>query len=368
MSNNSDIDQLSSSKERVLNELMGPKRDLEDKEKMAMTKHFEQNLNNESNDLVLLGDIINETNEYQLNNTTNGKINHQMYFSSTKKNRRKMNHRRESNNNYNNNEKPNKEDIDMVDLANEVGVIENLNTQESSKINLHHLPPFKENYLDYLITAADSLIDKGEISLSYLNTKNNLKEEEDCEMESEIEEKNNELKCRNKLCSNIINPYSTSIYCKECDDEYQKGNYCFYCRTIYKKIKLKNNREWVQCYYCHKYNHTQCEAELGTYSNIGKLSQNKGFKYMCPLCKKNKVNGINKKNSNSKKKIQSIDNSSNNILYYKTKFKNKNQNENKDIFQDFIKIIELDEEANKHCNNKISNNSQCTTNNKKKNK
>ena len=43
MSNNSDIDQLSPIKERVLNELMGPKRDLEDKEKMAMTKHFEQN-------------------------------------------------------------------------------------------------------------------------------------------------------------------------------------------------------------------------------------------------------------------------------------------------------------------------------------
>ena len=43
---------------------------------------------------------------------------------------------------------------------------------------------------------------------------------------------------------------------------------------------------------------------------------------------------------------------SNDILYYKTKFKNKT--ENKDIFDDFIKVLELDEARIK--NNKSSRN------------
>ena len=57
MSTQSDI---AEKKEKALLELMGPQSDLEDKAKLAMTKHFENNGNVDSNDLVLLGDIIND--------------------------------------------------------------------------------------------------------------------------------------------------------------------------------------------------------------------------------------------------------------------------------------------------------------------
>ena len=73
MSTQSDI---AEKKEKALLELMGPQSDLEDKAKLAMTKHFENNGNVDSNDLVLLGDIINDNKQ-------------QKYFNSIKKNKRK---------------------------------------------------------------------------------------------------------------------------------------------------------------------------------------------------------------------------------------------------------------------------------------
>ena len=39
---------------------MGPKSDIEDRAKLAIAKHFDNNGNADTSDLVLLGDIINE--------------------------------------------------------------------------------------------------------------------------------------------------------------------------------------------------------------------------------------------------------------------------------------------------------------------
>ena len=192
------------------------------------------------------------------------------------------------------------------------------------------MPSFVRNYLDYLISAADNIINKGEVSIAYLNSNEEIINNEMNNVDSSEE---HELKCRNNLCNNMISPNSPSIYCKECDEEYQNGNYCIYCKTIYKHIKIKNNRDWIQCYYCHKCVHIQCEEEYGAYYNISRQSMSKGFKYICPLCRKNKTKKNLKKKTNEPP--------SNDILYYKTKFKNKT--ENKDIFADFIKVLELDE-------------------------
>ena len=95
MSTQSDI---AEKKEKALLELMGPQSDLEDKAKLAMTKHFENNGNVDSNDLVLLGDIINDNKQ-------------QKYFNSIKKNKRKTH--------SHSNMKNSQEDIEMNDLTNE---------------------------------------------------------------------------------------------------------------------------------------------------------------------------------------------------------------------------------------------------------
>ena len=299
MSTQSDI---AEKKEKALLELMGPQSDLEDKAKLAMTKHFENSGNADSNDLVLLGDIINDNKQ-------------QKYFNSIKKNKRKSH--------SHSNMKNSQEDIEMNDLTNE-------NTIKKNENLAQNLPLFKENYLDYLISAADNIINKGEVSIAYLNSTEELFPKEI------INENSNEheLKCRNNLCNNMISPNSPSIYCKECDEEYQNGNFCIYCKTIYKHLKVKNNRDWIQCYYCHKCVHIDCEEEYGAYYNISRQSMSKGFKYICPLCRKNKT---------SKKSLKKKSNepASNDILYYKTKFKNKT--ENKDIFADFIKILEIED-------------------------
>ena len=300
MSTQSDI---AEKKEKALLELMGPQSDLEDKAKLAMTKHFENNGNVDSNDLVLLGDIINDNKQ-------------QKYFNSIKKNKRKTH--------AHSNIKNSQEDIEMNDLTNE--------NKNSKNENLtQNLPLFKENYLEYLISAADNIINKGEVSIAYLNSTEELFQKEIINEDSN----EHELKCRNNLCNNMISPNSPSIYCKECDEEYQNGNFCIYCKTIYKHLKVKNNRDWIQCYYCHKCVHIECEEEYGAYYNISRQSMSKGFKYICPLCRKNKT---------SKKSLKKKSNepASNDILYYKTKFKNKT--ENKDIFADFIKVLEIEDQ------------------------
>ena len=309
MSTQSDI---AEKKEKALLELMGPKSDIEDRAKLAIAKHFDNNPKSDSSDLVLLGDIINDK---------IGDTKHQRYFNSIKKSKKKSH--------THSNNKNSQENIEISNLSKE-----NFKITQKNSI-------FQENYLDILISAADNIINKGEISLPYLNSTEEL-------IKNEIninESTENALKCRNFICNNMISPNSPSIYCKDCDEEYQNGNYCIYCKTIYKIVKIKNNRDWLQCFYCHKFVHIQCEEEFGAYYNISRQSMSKGFRYICPLCRKNKtLKKIVKKKTNEP--------ASNDILYYKTKFKNKT--DNKDIFEDFIKVLELDEARIK--NNKSSSN------------
>ena len=300
--------EIAEKKEKALLELMGPKSDIEDRAKLAIAKHFDNNGNSDTSDLVLLGDIINEK---------VGETKHQRYFNSIKKSKK--------NSHPHSNIKIPKDDIENIK-----------STQKNS-----FLSTFRENYLDFLINAAENIIHKGDISIPYLNSTEEL-------INNEInidESSENELKCRNNLCNNMISPNGPSIYCKDCGEEYQNGNFCIYCKTIYKIAKIKNSKDWIQCFYCHKCVHVQCEEEFRAYYNISRQSMSKGFRYICPLCRKNKTS----KKSLKKKTNEPV---SNDILYYKTKFKNKT--ENKDIFDDFIKVLELDEARIK--NNKSSRN------------
>ena len=72
--------EIAEKKEEALLELMGPKSDIEDRAKLAIAKHFDNNGNSDTSDLVLLGDIISEK---------VGETKHQRYFNSIK-NRKKI--------------------------------------------------------------------------------------------------------------------------------------------------------------------------------------------------------------------------------------------------------------------------------------
>ena len=75
--------EIAEKKEKALLELMGPKSDIEDRAKLAIAKHFDNNGNSDTSDLVLLGDIINEK---------VGETKHQRYFNSIKKSKKILIH------------------------------------------------------------------------------------------------------------------------------------------------------------------------------------------------------------------------------------------------------------------------------------
>ena len=139
-----------------------------------------------------------------------------------------------------------------------LNICQNNNIQEDKKATSKGSNIFKENYLDILITAAESLINHYNIPSDYFSGN-----------QSSL------IKCKNKICMNFIKDFSISIYCKECDIEFQNGNYCVYCKLIYKTPDISS--EWIQCSHCYKYQHIQCEEENGNLSNLTKLISSKTF-------------------------------------------------------------------------------------------
>ena len=158
-------------------------------------------------------------------------------------------------------------------------------------------------------------------------------------------ENNFNKKCENKVCTYLAdNPHklfhskffaSTSYkskilwLCEKCHKAYASGNYCYYCNTIYREYEYGtqyyDKKKWIQCDYCQKWQHIQCEEKKGKYENIEELSLNPNFKYMCPFCRKDhetfmrqqhKIKKI-KKNDTTK---EMNDNSGNNYINKKRRF------------------------------------------------
>lgn len=228
-----------------------------------------------------------------------------------------------------------------------LNICQNSNIQEDKKATIKESGIFKENYLDILITAAESLINHYNIPSDYFSGN-----------QSSL------IKCKNKICMNFIKDFSISIYCKECDIEFQNGNYCVYCKLIYKTPDISS--EWIQCSHCYKYQHIQCEEENGNLSNLTKLiSSPKTFKYLCMICKK-----CQRINTNSLKKLKKGNQLKNinkkTISFYKNKIKSKP--DKKDILLDLIKILEIDNKNKSYINNNHHSNYFPRPSNKRKNK
>lgn len=203
------------------------------------------------------------------------------------------------------------------------------------------------NYFDFLIKATDNLINTGEISLDYIYKENtidnsNIINSYNYNNNNNINSINNNNinskffsnKCRNQICFELIINSPSVIYCKKCYEAYKKGDYCFYCNIIYRDFKdperYKDDKSWIQCDYCHKWTHIQCEMEKGVYKNLTKLTNNEHFKYICPICR---LKNINNCNNGKKCKIKGAI--------------KKNKNLNDEIYKDLIEILKIEKNNNK---------------------
>ena len=182
-----------------------------------------------------------------------------------------------------------------------------------------NLNQFKSNYLDLLIVSFDSQLEKGEITLDYLNSKT---EKFDLSL---FELNNYSKKCENKICAIIVDDpskiyqskfYACSSYksqnlnlCEKCYEAYKKGNYCYYCNIIYRDFDFNTSyydkKKWIQCDYCLRWEHMQCEEKKGKYTNIEQLALNPNFKYMCPFCRKDNDKIIKEFHNKKEKKVLS---------------------------------------------------------------
>ena len=182
-----------------------------------------------------------------------------------------------------------------------------------------NLNQFKSNYLDLLIVSFDSQLEKGEITLDYLNSKT---EKFDLSL---FESKNYSKKCENKICAIIVDDpskiyqskfYACSSYksqnlnlCEKCYEAYKKGNYCYYCNIVFRDFDFNTSyydkKKWIQCDYCLRWEHMQCEEKKGKYNNIEQLALNPNFKYMCPFCRKDNDKIIKEYYNKKEKKVLS---------------------------------------------------------------
>ncbi len=189
------------------------------------------------------------------------------------------------------------------------------NKNENSQINIPKITRSKDNYIDLLISSFDKMIEKGEITLNYLNSPI-------LNLNYENIENNFSKKCENKICAIVVydenliyhtkfvsnNSYKPqSIWlCEKCYNAFKLGNYCYYCNIIYRDFDFNtqyyDKKKWIQCDYCQRWQHIQCEEKKGKYNNVEELAMNPNFKYMCPFCRKEHYKFIRDFNKNSKKK------------------------------------------------------------------
>ena len=189
---------------------------------------------------------------------------------------------------------------------------------EISQVNLQKNQKLKDNnnYINLLISSFDKMMEKGEISLNYLNSPTlNFNFENNSE-------NNFSKKCENKICAIVVYDqsqiYHTKFFancsykaqsfwlCEKCYAAYKLGNYCYYCNIIYRDFEFNtqyyDKKKWIQCDYCQRWQHIQCEEKKGKYNNVEELALNPNFKYMCPFCRKERNKCIRQHNKDEKNK------------------------------------------------------------------
>ena len=189
----------------------------------------------------------------------------------------------------------------------------------------------KDNYIDLLINSIDHMFETGEITMEYINSKNHLKFDPQklgltLNTLSEDNDNNFSKKCENKICTFLADHphklfqakfFASTSYkpknlwlCEKCYKAYSSGNYCYYCHTVYREYEhgtqYYDRKKWIQCDYCQKWHHMQCEEKKGKYENIEELSLNTNFKYMCPFCRKDHESIMRQKHKNEKIKKNSL--------------------------------------------------------------
>ena len=202
-------------------------------------------------------------------------------------------------------------------------IFETYNTVESPKNKIENpsitnqkSQKIKENYIDLLVSSFDNMIQNGEITLNYLNSPTlNFNFENNSE-------NNFSKKCENKICAIVVYDqsqiYHTKFFancsykaqsiwlCEKCHNAYKLGNYCYYCNIIYRDFEFNtqyyDKKKWIQCDYCQRWQHIQCEEKKGKYSNVEELAMNPNFKYMCPFCWKEHYKNIKLIKDNKVKK------------------------------------------------------------------
>ena len=185
----------------------------------------------------------------------------------------------------------------------------------------------EKNYIDLLVNTVNKLFEKGDITQEYLNSK--IKPKFDpykfnlaLSNLNENNENNFCKKCDNKICTYLADDpnklykakfISTSSYkpkklwlCEKCYKAYTLDNYCYYCHIIYREYdhgtQYYDKEKWIQCDYCNKWHHIQCEEKKGKFENIEELSMNNNFKYMCPFCRKEHESIMRQKHKKEKMK------------------------------------------------------------------
>lgn len=214
---------------------------------------------------------------------------------------------------------------------------ENLNTPKNQNgiSSLQESQKNKHN-IDLLINTVSNLLKEGKITLKYLkektehksgysniiNNTNKVNESENMPNKRTNNEKINNIipihhengQCENPLCKYYFSSNKDKIsvkikglkssqtknLCKKCNDSVVNGHYCYYCYAIYGD-DMNDYAKWVQCDYCQKWEHIDCELLHGkTYSTLEELTVEK---YKCPFCRENKENQKQINNKFQKKLI-----------------------------------------------------------------
>ena len=233
-----------------------------------------------------------------------------------------------NNNNIENNKIQNESPVKSTNEENKQSPKENsINQEKTQKKNL-----IKDNYIDLLINTIDHLFETGEITMEYLNSKSHLKfdpQKLGLTLNTVSEDNDNNFfskKCDNKICTFLADHphklfqakfFASTSYkpknlwlCEKCYKAYSSGNYCYYCHTVYREYKhgtqYYDRKKWIQCDYCQKWHHMQCEEKKGKYENIEELSLNSNFKYMCPFCRKDHESIMRQKHKSEKNQKSSM--------------------------------------------------------------
>jgi hypothetical protein len=106
--------------------------------------------------------------------------------------------------------------------------------------------------------------------------------------------------------------------CKNCSLAYQSGQYCDYCFQIYldktKQNAVVDGREWIQCEWCKKWLHTECEeANRNKDIKISLIDNN--FKFLCLKCSEKQHKGLK---ARKRKKTKQGDNAETKKKHKKT--------------------------------------------------